>query len=104
MSYPGRDFDPLDVTEIVILSFDFAKIVEDGEVLLDPVWQCVAIEGVDASANSRLIGGPSLAGTVTSQQFGTLVAGVKYRVQAAVDTSLGNHYVLWSHIEGTAPA
>lgn len=103
MSYPGRDFDPLDVTEIVVLSFDFTKVVQVGEAITSQAWTCEVIEGADASADARLIGSSLLSDAIVSHQFGALVAGVKYRIVAAVDTNIGNRYVLWSHIEGVQP-
>jgi len=102
--YVGRDFDPIDDEEIVTVGFDFTNEMLSGETLSSPAWRCEVVTGTDPAPGGRLAGGPSLAGTITTQRFSEPVAGVKYRLVAEVDTNLGNHYLLWSHIEGTAPA
>jgi hypothetical protein len=103
MAFPGFDFDPLDVNEVTILSFDFAKDLEIGETITTSAWSCTVATGTDATPTARLIGASDVSTTIVSHQFGTLIASVTYLLQASITTSLSNHYVLWSHIQGIQP-
>jgi hypothetical protein len=88
--YAGSDFDPIDVNERPVLTFNFgAYPLATGETLTAVVWSCTVADGTDATPASRLIGSASINGLLTLQQVGTMLAGVKYRLAAQATTSLG---------------
>jgi len=99
--YVGRDFDPSDVGESEVYSFDFVKDLATGETIASSEWFCAVAEDSDAddaAAQDHVALDASNAGTVTSQRITGLVDGVKYVLQAKVVTSLGNTKSLWSHV------
>jgi hypothetical protein len=98
--YAGTDFDPIDVNERPVLTFDFAKYpLASGEVVSSVIWSCTVADfstATDASPATRLLTGPTINGTQTLYQVGTMVAGVKYRLAAQATTSLGQILNLFS--------
>src|SRR5260370_14275723 len=104
--YAGTDFDPIDVNEQAMLTLDFAKYpLAVGETIpTAPVWTCTVADGTDATPGARLLGSPSITGTQAMQKVGTMVAGVKYRLQATATTSLPQVINLFSFILCQDPA
>lgn len=103
--YANTDFDPIDVNERPVLTFDFGKYpLATGETIGTPVWTCSVADGTDATPTARLIGAATVAGTQTLQQVGTMLAGVKYRLDAQVTTSLGQILNLFSFVLCQDPA
>jgi hypothetical protein len=103
--YGNGDFDVIDVNEKPILTFDFSKYpLAAGETLAGVTWLCTVADGTDATPSSRLIGSATISGLVTQQQVGTLLAGVKYRMQAQVTTSAGQILDLYSFVLCQDPA
>src|ERR1700676_2325359 len=84
-----RDFSPIYPTEQVVLSFDFSPALAIGETLVTQTVLITLVAGVDATPSSRLIGLPSISGSVVMQAIGTLQAGATYDIVATVVTSTG---------------
>ena len=101
--YIGRDFDPGDVGENDVYTFDFVNNLNVGETLSSATWTCAAVTGADAAASTRLYGSASCSGTQTSQRVYSLLPGVRYRLQALATTSLGNTKSLWAHVTCANP-
>lgn len=106
--YAGADFDPIDVNEKPVLTFDFAKYpLATGEVVSSVVWSCTVADfatATDATPAARLLTGPTILGAQTLYQVGTMVAGVKYRMAAQATTSLGQILNLFSFVLCQDPA
>lgn len=100
--YAGRDFDIIDANEAPILTLDFAKYpFAAGETITSVVWSCSVADftsATDPSPSARLLGVASLVGTLTLQQFGGGLDGVKYRLVALATTSLGQTLDLFSFV------
>lgn len=104
--YVGREFLPSDPGESEDYTFDFVKDLADGETIVGATWSCKVAEdseGEDADAADHVALPASYDGTRTTQHVSGLVAGVKYVLQAVVETSAGNTVSLWSHVECVAP-
>ncbi|WP_409188447.1 hypothetical protein [Bradyrhizobium sp. RDM4] len=99
--YVGRDFDPSDLGESETYTFDFVRDLASGETIVGATWFCtVAADsiGVDADAADHVAIPASYNGTKTMQHVSGLVAGVKYVLQAVVETDQGSTLSLWSHV------
>lgn len=104
---------PIDSSvELLTIAFDYGWILAGGETIASIVsLTCVVYSGTDPSPSSRLIGSPSIiasprsgaAAAAVAQQVGSMVAGVEYRLQCVVLTSLGNKPSLWTHFQCVAP-
>lgn len=102
----GNNFSPLDHTEIVTATFDFAPWLASGETLtaISSV-TCEAAFGIDANAENRLIGIPQLgfspstgaAASAVLQQFGGMISGVTYKITVTVTTNHSQTFTLWSY-------
>lgn len=102
----GRDFSVIDAGEIVTGTFDFGPWLSSGVTIASILsTTCAVYQGTDASAATRLVGpaviGPSpSSGAISAavlQQWGNMVAGVCYRLDATVLTSDGQTFTLWAH-------
>ena len=94
---PGR-FSTLDASETKVRSFDFTNMLtQPGETILGAAsWSIAVLNGLDATANSRLLGSSSVAGNVTSQMIGGCVANVEYILTATVNTTAGQKLTLFA--------
>lgn len=104
--YANRDFSPVDSPESVPFSFDFAKHMDEGETIIAATWFCtVAVDsqGDDPDAADHVSIPADFSGTVTTQHVSGFVNGVKYALQAVVETSGGKTLSLWSHTECRDP-
>lgn len=101
--YAGRDFDPSDVGENEVYTFDFVNDLASNESLQSATWTCAAVLGVDASASSRISGLATAAGSLTSQRVTGLLPGVRYRLQALGVTNLSNTVSLYAHVNCANP-
>lgn len=98
--YVGRDFSPADEGESENYSFDFVKDLAEGETIVGSTWYCTVAEDSEApdeDAADHVAVPASYSGTLTTQHVSGLVAGVKYVLQAVVETSAGNTVSLWSY-------
>jgi hypothetical protein len=71
------------------------------------VWACTVADYAtvtDPTPSSRLLTGPTISGTQTLYQVGTMIAGVKYRIAAQATTSLGQILNLYSFVLCQDPA
>lgn len=105
--YVGKDFFPSDVGESEDYSFDFVKDLAADETIVSSTWSCTVAEdseGTDADASDHVSVPATFDGTITTQHVSGLVAGVKYVLQAVVETSAGNTVSLWSHVLCREPA
>lgn len=98
--YTGRDFDPAEMVEYEPFTFDFIRDMITGETIIGSLWTIVTITGSDSSSASRLIGPPNVSGTRTSQVVSGLQTGVRYKLEAVVQTSLGYTRALHSFCVG----
>ena len=98
MAYAGKDFSGVDVGESEVYSFDFASTLDTGETLTSTMWMCRDALTQDALASSRLIGSPSITGTICSHRIAGLLANLTYIVICTVQTSAGNTKILWSRV------
>jgi hypothetical protein len=101
--YAGKDFTAGDPGESEVFSFDFSCDLQEGETIAGATWTCDVVRGTDANAPTRLLGAPVNAAPLTSHRVGGLLAGVRYRLQAVITTSLSNTLSQWSHISCRAP-
>jgi hypothetical protein len=93
-------------------TFDFlpnpggpGTMVGVGETIVTQAWSLAALNGLDLTPSSRLIGSPQiLAGTKVLQQIGTCVAGENYRVMATIRTSITQTLTLYAHCPCVAPS
>lgn len=95
--FVGRNFDVFDPTEKDSRSFDFVNDMVLGETISSVTWLCEVYSGTDASASSRPTGAPTISGTIVTQMFQGLLAGVVYRLTASVTTNTGRILNLWAH-------
>lgn len=105
--YIGRDFHPSDVGESEDYSFDFVKDLAADETIVGATWSCTVAEdseGEDADAADHVAVPATFEGQVTTQHVSGLVDGVKYVLQAVVETNAGNTVSLWSHVLCRAPS
>lgn len=104
----GNDFSPIDPTETVTLTWDFAPLLAAGVTLLAnpvPVTSCALRSGVDPSPSTRLVGGPSVvaspstgaASQAVQQQVSTMQAGARYFLACLAKTSDSQTINLWAH-------
>ena len=99
--YVGRDFDPADEIESEIYTMDFVRDLADGEAIIGATWYCTVAEdseAADTNAADHVAIPATYSGTKTMQHVSGLVAGVKYVLQAVIDTDQGNVKSLWSHV------
>lgn len=107
--YVGRDFSPADAVESELYAFDFVNDLAEGEVIIGIVgdsWVCKVAddsEGADDNAADHTAIAALYEGSKTFQQVSGLVAGVKYVLQAVVETDQGNTHSLWSHVTCMEP-
>jgi hypothetical protein len=101
--YVGQDFDPSDVGEDELYTFDFVNDVACGETIVTATWSCAAVDGQDPDAASRVVGPASWLGTETTQRVAGMLAGVRYRLLASAFTTFGNTKHLWSHVTSGNP-
>ena len=101
--FVGRDFDPSDVGEDEVYSFNFVNDLNASESLATAVWTCTAVTGVDASAATRVNGGATVSGQTTSQRITGLLPGVRYRLLATAVTLQSNTVSLWAHVTCANP-
>ena len=94
-----------DSIELLTIAFDFGLILSPNEVISAVISMAAATySGTDDTPNSRFIGYPAIiaspktqmALSAVSQQVGNMIAGVTYRLQCVVHTSLGNQPSLWT--------
>lgn len=95
------DVDPLDTRTY---TYDFAVYLATAETVASVAWHITVVNGADAGSAGRLIGSPTLVGTVASHQAGTFVAGVTYALQAVATTTLDNEISLYANVTCQAVA
>lgn len=107
MAYAGRDFSPAEQAESQIYGLDFVNDLQEGESLVEAVWEVIVREGADPDPGSHLVGDPMLVTpdgtttqTATTQRIEGLLPDVNYTVRAVVTTSRENKLSLWSHVQG----
>lgn len=104
--YANRDFSPFDAVEMDDFSFNFAKRMKADETLISAEWFCTVAEDseqTDDYPENHLDGPAETSGTITTQSIMGLAPGVRYVLQAVVETSLGKTLSLWAHTECEAP-
>jgi len=89
-----NDFTTCDPSpyETTIFGFDFALDLGLGETITSVSFFCNVAQSsiaIDATPSARLLGSPSISGTIVSQLGGTFVAGVTYQIGATITTSQG---------------
>ena len=92
-----RDFPVEVVGDVINMAFDATAVLGAGETILTVTWACAAVVGTDPAAADRITGNPTIAGPVVIQKVAAGVAGVTYRLSAALTTSAGQVMTLWSH-------
>ena len=91
------DPNPLEAT---IFGLDFALDLAVNETITGVTFWCNVAEtsdGTDATPSARLLGSPSIGGTVVSQMGGTFIEGVTYRIGATITTSQGQIISGWAN-------
>jgi hypothetical protein len=88
------DFTPIYGTEQVRLSFDFAKVLTYGEILVTAAWNVSLVSGADTSPTSRLLGNPAIVGSKVTQLVGNYIDGATYNHSATVTTSNGQTFAV----------
>ena len=87
------------------IGFDFGLVLGQYETIVSVAsLACAAYSGIDPAPNSRLIGSPQIIisqktqalASAVAQRVGGMLAGVTYRLQCVVQTSLGNYPSLWT--------
>lgn len=104
--YVGREFSPSDEGESENYTFDFVKDLAESETIVGSTWYCTVAddsEGADEDAADHVSLPATYSGTQTTQHVSGLVAGVKYVLQAVVETSAGNTVSLWSYVKCMEP-
>jgi len=104
--YVGFDLDPFDEVDSRVLSADFAKLMAEGEAIIEATWYCTVADDSDTDdedASDHVSIPATFSGQKTFQHVSGLVSGVKYVLQAVVGTDEGNTYSLWSHVTCKAP-
>lgn len=104
---------PIDTTvEEEVVTFDFGLLLDTGEIISSIISvTCEVYIGIDADADDRQVGTaaiePSPATGLTSgavaQLFGTMIAGVTYRLSCNVLTSTGQKLNIWVHLPCIEP-
>ncbi len=92
-----RNFSEIYSTERVTLSFDFSPALAVGETLASPSASALLVSGIDPSPSSRLIGAPSIAGSIILQEVGNELSGATYNFLVTVATSAGQTLSLSAH-------
>lgn len=97
MTFVGT-LTPIDpTTEQVNYTFDYGDSLAPGETIRSATVTCVAIDGTDTQASSRLVAGYSIgpspktgaANAAVIQPVGTCLQGVVYQFQSVALTSAG---------------
>ena len=100
-----------DTVELLTIAFDFGLILIANEIINSVISMAAATySGIDNTPNNRFIGPPAIitspktnaALAAVSQQVGNMIAGVTYRLQCVVHTSLGNQPSLWTQFSCVA--
>ncbi len=106
--YAGKDFSPFDSVETDEFTFDFRKRMGDDETIIGATWYCSIAEDSETSSDEDAADHVSIpatySGTRTTQTVSGLVSGVKYTLQAVVETDQGDTLSLWSHVLCTEPS
>lgn len=95
--HAANDFDPQDQGEEEFFEFDFTSILATGETIASVVWSCVAVNGSDAAAASRVTN-VTFTQTTTAAFVSGLVGAVTYELRAMATTSAGQVLSLWAHV------
>jgi hypothetical protein len=102
--YIGQDFSDMDVGEVEVFGFDFARELVTDEKVLSTTWSCTVAEGKDATPAARLNGGAQMQGTKSLQKISGMIAGTRYLLMATVTTDQDNIKSLWSFVTCVKPA
>lgn len=91
--------------DIVLRGIDFANgLVFPGEMLLGvPTCTLILVEGVDLTPQARLMGTPTITGTIVTVKLGTMLDGCVYQVLITVQTSAGQVLSCWTDQICAAP-
>ncbi len=110
MPWTGQDFSPRDVGEQLLLTFDFAPNLAPGETLATATSSIALLSGTDPSPSNRLIGNPTITGTLVSQMvsFAGLTLPVtaptnQYRLFVTATTSLSQTLDAYTQIACSDP-
>lgn len=94
-------FDDLIVGESDIFSFNFSDVLDDSEILSNPVITVSVINGVDLDPSALITGFPGLDAskkTVSVMLTGS-VSGVTYCISAIADTNRGRQPIVAGRVK-----
>ncbi len=110
MPWTGLDFSPRDVGEQVLLTIDFAPNLAPGEALASATSAIALLSGTDMTPSNRLIGNPTITGTLVSQMvsFAGLTLTVaaptnQYRLFIKATTSLSQTLDAYTQVACSDP-
>ena len=98
---------PIDASENVYVTFDFATEMSAGATVASATVTCLSILGVDPTPSARIIGQIALApspstGAATQavrQLIGGMIGGERYRLQCVAAISDGQTLNIDTHID-----
>ena len=92
------DFTAKPPSSVEIFSLDCTDDLAVGEIIVDVVWACVVVTGVDAGASFMVTGQPTgINGAIVSVLVQNGVPGAYYRLVATITTSLGQTFQKYGH-------
>jgi hypothetical protein len=91
---PAEAWLPVDVDELEYLPADFEDKLVTGETLVSVTATLEAIDGVDASASSRLVGSVEITGTAVRQFVQGVLEDVTYLLRFTATTNDGGRVVV----------
>lgn len=86
-----------DPEEDILVTFDFTGYLATGETVSNPLVTCETLYGGTDANPMAMVSGPASTTTLSPRVTQVIVggnAGVNYRLQCLVDTSLGQKLVL----------
>jgi hypothetical protein len=103
-----KDFPMTEPGSAGTYAIDFAATVPVGASLVAARWALglhYTLPGAssDPNPNARLVGAPTVGGTVTAQRIASLIAGNDYLVTVTGTMSDGEAVVLWTVLPCRAP-
>lgn len=106
MPRASKDFSLLDagVLETATFTFDFSQMLGDGETIETVAWSISALNGLDPTPSSRLIGAPQISGTMVLQRIGTGIAGENYRILVTITTSALQTLTIYANCPCKSPS
>lgn len=85
-------------SETVLVDFDFAAGLGEGETLLGQDVAATVYSGTDAAPEDLIDGSATASGSVVQQSITGGVAGVQYLLTASVGTSAGQSLIITGYL------